>query len=620
MNGFQVSATVMRGKRIQIWWHLVGICVGLSTSVHAQGLKHEFRGAWIATVINLDWPSEAGFNTSEQKSELVSMMDQLAESGINAIIFQIRSESDAMYASAIEPWSRHLTGIQGAAPFPYYDPLEYAIELAHERGMELHAWFNPFRVNRNLSGGDPVDPSHVSVQHPEWVLEINNLAVLNPGLPDARDYVVDVVLDVVERYDIDGVHFDDYFYPYPPNGIGSHDLDTWDAYNPGNLNLGDWRRDNINQLVRTVSEGIVGVNPDVKFGISPSGIWKDGVPTGISGNSAYDAVYADAVKWMEEGWVDYIAPQLYWKFGGPQDFELLAFWWSTVSSGRHIYPGLAAFKADPAMWGGTPYVATEIPRQIRYSREASGIQGNVLFRAENILKYSSHGLSDSLQNDLYKNLAITPSMSWREGFPTGPPRELSTLFYTKNGMGLVWSPPDTGFGSARRYAVYRQRSPFEPLPRDLTNDPANLLAITYRTSLNDAPPIHPEPYWYVVTALNANSIESDESNMIMVTVTGLATETLTAVPFRLNSPAPNPFRVRTSIDYELDEPGVLRVQAFDVIGRRVTTIVNRYENMGPATLVWDGNNDEGEPLPSGIYFITLHLGDRMPTKAVVLVR
>lgn len=587
----------------------------------SSSLKHEFRGAWIATVINLDWPSHSGLSTASQKTELRTMMDGLVEAGINAVLFQVRSESDAMYSSSFEPWSVYLTGIQGLAPDPLYDPLEYAIQLAHERGMELHAWFNPFRVERSI-GNYGLDASHVAVEHPEWILTINNHSVLNPGIPEARTYIEDVILDVVSRYDIDGVHFDDYFYPYPPNTIGNQDLDTFDTYGGGFATISEWRRHNINEFVREVSDGIAGLNPDAKFGISPFGIWRSGVPPGIVGLSAVDVLYGDAIEWMSQGWVDYVAPQLYWPFGGGQDFATLAPWWTSVSSGRHIYPGLATYRSDPATFSGSLYAATEIPNQIRFSRQSNGVEGNVLFRANNITKLHSQGLSDSLKTDLYKNLALTPYMNWRNLAPPGAPRDLGFIIPTKRGMGVVWSPPMTDPFSppARKYALYRVRKVFEPDPRDVTNEPANLLAVTYDTFYDDAPPVHPDPYWYVVTALSANSVESDESNMMMFKSTGLDVETFVEQRFRFESVSPNPFRSQARIRFSLERPETTSIVVYDVLGREVSSLYNGSMERGQHEMIWDGNDRTGRALPSGIYFIRLAVGAHSTTKPVSLVR
>ncbi|GMQ81360.1 MAG: family 10 glycosylhydrolase [Rhodothermia bacterium] len=615
-SGIQINCWVRR----TIVLFSLAVLVPLSVNGQSEGLKHEFRGAWIATVINLDWPTSPFLSTSAQKTELNNMLRKLRDVGINTVFFQIRSESDAMYDSPLEPWSYYLTGQQGRAPDPYYDPLEYAIRTAHDYGMELHAWMNPFRVERAI-GNYTLHDTNVAVEHPEWLIRVNSFSILNPGIPEARDYIVDVISDVVTRYDVDGIHFDDFFYPYPPNQINLEDLDTFNTYG-GALNLFDWRRDNINQFVRAVSERIKEINPDVKFGISPFGIWRSGVPVGIVGLSAVDVIFGDAVKWMEEGWVDYVAPQLYWPFGGGQDFGTLAPWWVSVSNRRHIYPGLGVYRSERKTFSGTLYAPTEIPNQIRFSRATDGVEGNVLFRAENITRFPSQGLADSLSFDLYRNLALTPIMAWRDLFNPDPPRDLGFIFPTKKGgVSMTWSPPIAGFVEPRRYALYRTQSLERPDPRDVTNDSANLLAVSYSTFYNDEPPVDVTPYWYVVTSLSANSVESTESEMIMWVNTGASTESTPDVAFQFESVSPNPMYASATIRYSLDRPDRVSISVYDIIGREVAVVSkDPAASRGNHITRWNGSDASGRPLPSGTYFIVLRVGLRTQTKPIAIVR
>jgi len=253
------------------------ICLLISTSLYADGIsiKYEFRGAWIALVRNEDWPSKPGLSTEQQQYELRLMLDELQANNINAVIFQVRPECDAIYQSNIEPWSYWLSGEQGKAPDPFYDPLQFAIDEAHKRGMELHAWFNPFRAEGN-NVAYTLDENHVVNTHPDWIVTINNFKLLNPGLAEVRDYVIDVIMDVVENYDVDGIHLDDYFYPYPPNQIINQDIETFNLFPRNFSNIEDWRRDNVNLLVEKISDTLSTTKPSLKFGISPFGIWKVG--------------------------------------------------------------------------------------------------------------------------------------------------------------------------------------------------------------------------------------------------------------------------------------------------------------------------------------------------------
>ncbi len=610
----------MRPVGITVLWLLMALSPLSVARAQSTNPKHEFRGAWIATISNLDWPVSPFHPTSEQKTQLTAMMDGLADAGINAVFFQIRSESDAMYASAIEPWSRHLTGTQGRAPDPLYDPLEYAIELAHERGMELHAWFNPFRAEANVAAY-PIHPTHVMREHPEWILVINgDLVILNPGLPEVRDYVVDVIIDVVRRYDIDGVHFDDYFYPEPPDEIGTEDQLTFDQHGGGFSSIADWRRDNIDRFVRQTAEAVAAQNPDLKFGISPFGIWRSGVPEGIVGLSSVDVIYGDARNWLDEGWVDYLVPQLYWPFGGKQDFGTLAPWWVSVSNGRHIYPGLAAYRVDPATTDTVLFGPQEIPDQIRFGREIDGIQGNVLFRAANLTRFN--GVSDFLRNDLYATLALTPVMSHRDVFSIpGAPDNLTAASRTDGSVDLRWDPSIFGLALARRFGVYRIRTATEPDPRAVTNDPANLLAVTYGPEYTDRPENHEDPYYYMVTGISANSMESDESNFAIVDATSLASERVNAIPYRFTSVAPNPMNAAVEIRFELDAPSLMEIRVYDVLGRaRALLVDGDLFAAGSHVLRWDGVDISGRRMGSGTYFLVLSDGTRRITRGITIVR
>ncbi|MCH8244879.1 MAG: family 10 glycosylhydrolase [Bacteroidetes bacterium] len=618
----------MRKTRIQdsysvrraIFLTTFAVFLPLTAWSQPSGLKHEFRGAWITTVINLDWPSSRFLSSSAQKAELNTMLRKLHDAGINSVFFQIRSESDAMYDSQLEPWSYYLTGQQGSPPDPYYDPLEFAILTAHQYGMELHAWINPFRVERSV-GNYGLHSTHVAVENPEWLIQVNTISILNPGIPEVREYIVDVISDVVTRYDVDGIHFDDFFYPYPPNEIDLQDLVAFNTY-AGALSLFDWRRDNINQFVRDVSERIQDINPDVKFGISPFGIWRSGVPRGIVGLSAVDVIFGDAIKWMEEGWVDYIAPQLYWPFGGGQDFGTLALWWVSVSNGRHIYPGLGVYRSDPATFSGALYAPTEIPNQIRFSRATDGVEGNILFRAENVTRFSSLGLADSLKGDLYRNLALTPTMVWRDLFNPDPPHELDFIFLTKTrGMVVHWSPPIAGYVEPRRYALYRAQSLVQPDPREVTKDPENLLAVTYDTFYFDEPPVDVTPYWYVVTSLSANSVESTESEMVMFESTGVSTRSTPEIAFQFESVSPNPVSTSATIRYTLDRPDPVSLSVYNVLGQEVAVIHKGVNTTrGKHFARWDGLDGSGSPLSSGTYFVVLRVGSRTQTKPIAIVR
>ena len=365
-------------------------------------IEREFRSAWVATVVNLDWPSAPNLPVEKQKEELVNLFDALAFLNFNAVFFQVRPECDALYNSSFEPWSFWLTGKQGKVPEPYYDPLEFAIEEAHKRGMELHAWINPYRAVRKI-GSYAIASNHVSRKHPNWIITSGKLKYLNPGLPQVRNYVVNIIKEIVGNYNVDGIHFDDYFYPYPPNEITKEDFSTFKRYSRGIRNISEWRRDNVNLLMKEVYSAIKRIKPFVKFGVSPFGIWRNNVPVGITGFDAYNRIYADALQWIKDGSIDYLVPQLYWPFEGGQDFAKLSDWWSLQKNDSHFYAGLGFYRAEK--WN-----ADEIPNQINYLRENPYADGFVIFRAANIFD-NVKSVTDSLSRNLLRYKTIAPVLS-----------------------------------------------------------------------------------------------------------------------------------------------------------------------------------------------------------------
>lgn len=494
----------------------------ISSALYSQSIppKREFRAAWIATVINLDWPSSNSLSTANQKQELITLLDELKLDGINTVIFQVRSESDAMYSSSFDPWSFWLTGSQGDPPFPFYDPLEFAIEEAHKRGMELHAWFNPYRAERSV-GNYVIASNHVTILHPDWTLQIGTFKFLNPGLAQVRNYISSVIFDVVSRYDVDGVHFDDFFYPYPPNNMtassANNSLDnTTFADDPrGFIDKNDWRRDNVNLLIAQVNDTIQSVKPWVKFGISPFGIWKNGVPSGITGLDAFATIYCDAITWLHDKSIDYLTPQLYWKFGGGQDYAKLQPWWadSVASNGRHYYPGHALFRVNPS---DGDWAANEIPRQIRFDRDNTKVQGGVFFRAKSFTA-NFKGVTDSLRNDLYRYPSLNPIMNWKDIIPPNPIQNLRFERLANGQAGLIWDLPQSASDgdSASRYVVYRFDF-LNVLQSDLNNS-ANILNIEGpRQSIPGEPPSATGPYYFVVTSLDRNYNESEMSSVLTV--------------------------------------------------------------------------------------------------------
>jgi uncharacterized lipoprotein YddW (UPF0748 family) len=411
----------------------------------------EFRGAWIATVANKDWPSAPGLSVAQQKAELIALLDTAVNLKLNAVIFQVRPASDAVYASPIEPWSAYLTGVQGQAPEPFYDPLAFAIEEAHKRGLELHAWFNPFRVRVSGARWYPA-PDDIARTHPDWVREYDGQLWLDPGEPAARAYVLRVIMDVVRRYDVDGVQVDDYFYPYPVTVGKGGDLPfpdeaSWREFGQASgLSHADWRRQNINQFIQSVYQSIKSTKRWVKFGVSPFGIWRPGYPPQIRGFDSYAWLFADSRLWLASGWVDYISPQLYWPINAPQQsFPVLLNWWEQQNvRGRNLWPGLNAGDA------GIKFPAVEIANQIAATREQPGATGDILFHLGSL--ENNAALANAVAYE-YAQTALVPASPWLESSPPVRP-ELTEQPSGRNGHVFQWAPANTNSPVAKWILQY----------------------------------------------------------------------------------------------------------------------------------------------------------------------
>jgi uncharacterized lipoprotein YddW (UPF0748 family) len=374
----------------------------------------ELRGAWVATVTNIDWPSQNNLSPEQQREEFVRLLDVLQQNRINAVFVQVRPAADAIYASPYEPWSEWLTGKQGRAPEPYYDPLTFMINEAHKRKMEFHAWFNPYRAVMRL-GHSSIAADHITRKHPEWFVNYGAQKLFNPGLPEVRAHINKIIKDVLERYEVDGIHFDDYFYPYPIEGRSFPDEAAYRKYGNG-MEKDDWRRSNIDSVIYQVFNTIKSVKPGAKFGVSPFGVWRnaaddeEGSDT-RAGLTNYDDLYADILLWLENGWIDYAAPQLYWETGhNKAAFEVLAKWWSRHSYGRHIYIGHGIYRGVERKTSGWRR-KNELPDQINLLRQYPEIKGSIFFNA-NVFYKNPFGWCDSLQNNYYSQVATVPPMPW----------------------------------------------------------------------------------------------------------------------------------------------------------------------------------------------------------------
>ena len=407
--------------------------------------EREFRAAWVATVFNIDWPSRTGLTAAAAQSELAGIVDVAARNGLNALVFQVRPEGDALYRSALEPWSRFLTGRQGGDPG--WDPLAWLVERAHARGVEVHAWLNPYRA-RTSASGTSVRP-HIAATNPEATVPYDGVLWMDPSRAVVQDRAVDVIRDLVARYEVDGVHFDDYFYPYPQAGMPFPDSAQYDRYRAGGgaLSLGDWRRDNVNRLVQRVGEAVARDRPDARFGVSPFGIYRPGTPPGISGLDAYASIYCDAPLWMARGWVDYLAPQLYWpSTQTAQAYGTLIQWWAGLTrDGRSIFAGTSLAR----LGSSSAWTVDELRRQVELTRaqRARGARGNVFFTIDE-LRTNRMGVADMLRSAFYASPALTPPIGARRGDRVEPPA------VSVSGLAVTLSHPARA--SLRAWVVYRR--------------------------------------------------------------------------------------------------------------------------------------------------------------------
>ena len=417
------------------------LAIGIPQSISAQPLAppptitREFRGVWVASVANIDWPSRPGLSAWQQQAELLAILDRARTLNLNAVLLQVRPAADALYASRYEPWSEYLTGVEGRAPEPYYDPLSFAVREAHKRGLELHAWFNPYRA-RHPSATSVAARTHISVTHPQLVRTYGKYLWMDPGEPAVLRQTLDVMLDVVKRYDVDGIHIDDYFYPYPDLGPDSLDVPFPDSTSyaryrrrGGALGLRDWRRHNVDTLVEEIYRRTKAVKPWVKVGISPFGIWRPGYPEQIKGFDSYEKLYGDSRRWLREGWIDYFTPQLYWPVAQTaQSYPVLLDWWLGENvKARHMWPG---HNASRAAAGGT-WSPDELNAQIRATR-ATAATGDVLFSMRSLMPANgvsrdsvsvgvatqppparaAAAMADRLFAELYGAPALVPASPW----------------------------------------------------------------------------------------------------------------------------------------------------------------------------------------------------------------
>ncbi|WP_166345503.1 family 10 glycosylhydrolase [Phytoactinopolyspora limicola] len=473
--------------------------------------KHQFRAMWIASVYNIDWPSATGLSVSQQQAEFRAWLDLAEQHNMNAVVVQIRPTADAFWPSSYEPWSQWLTGTPGADPG--YDPLAFMVQEAHRRDIEFHAWFNPYRVATHTTVGN-LAPGHPVRQNPHWAFSYNNQLYYNPGIPAVRNFVIDAMMDAVTRYDIDGVHFDDYFYPYPASGQQIPDQATYEQYGGGFSTIQDWRRNNIDLLVEEMSDRIKAAKSHVKFGISPFGIWRnsstDPLGSDTNGLQSYDAIYADTRKWILEGWLDYVVPQVYWEIGhNAADYAVLVPWWSDVVSGTDVqlFIGQGAYKLGT---GGPWNTASVLSDHLMLNRNHPQVRGDVHFSAKDV-RSDRHGAISRLASDHYRRASIVPPMPHLGGSAPNQPTITSA---TRSGSGV----DVTIQGSAASYAVYRVDGdgPLDPCDlADATHLLGTVRASGSATTFTDTT-AGSQTYSYYVTALSRNHLESGPSTAAVV--------------------------------------------------------------------------------------------------------
>lgn len=494
----------MRVKSLLCVFFLLLMAGGVFAQVQTGSAypKREFRASWIQSVNG----QFRGMPTEKLKQNLIGQLNSLQKAGINAIIFQVRPEADALYASRLEPWSRFLTGVQGKAPEPYWDPMQFMIDECHKRGMEFHAWINPYRTKTTLKS--ELAPNHVYNVHPEWFVTYGDQLYFDPALPESRRHICMVVSDIVSRYDVDAIHMDDYFYPYPIKGKDFPDDASFARFGGGFSNKGDWRRSNVNVLIKKLHETIREIKPWVKFGVSPFGIYRnessDPLGSKTKGLQNYDDLYADVLLWAREGWIDYNIPQIYWHIGHPvADYETLVKWWARNTENRPLFIGQSVMNtvqnADPK----NPSI-NQLPRKMALQRAYQTIGGSCQWPASAVVENAGK-YRDALIAEYHKYPALPPVFDFMDNEAPAKVRKMKPV-WTEDGYILFWTAPKykEEMNRAVQYVVYC----FNDKEKVNIDDPSHIVAITrdnfYKLPYEDGK----TKYRYVVTALDRLHNES----------------------------------------------------------------------------------------------------------------
>lgn len=479
--------------------------VSWELSAQEQALpKREFRGAWIQ-MINGQFQ---GMGRDAMQANLTRQLNVLKQCGVNTVIFQVRGEADALYASPYEPWSRFLTGRQGTPPAPYWDPLAWMVDECHKRGMELHAWINPFRAK--TKGTSELAVTHPYVRHPERFFAYDGMLLFDPGLHENRKYICSIAADIVRRYDVDGLHIDDYFYPYPAAGLAIPDKATYEANPNGFADRAEWRRYNVNVFVEMLRDSIHAVKPWVKFGVSPFGIYHNAKPgsnlpgSETAGLQNYDDLYADVLYWIQQGWVDYTVPQLYWEIGHKTaDYDRLVRWWARFAAQRPLIIGQDVERTVRAADPKNP-AANQVAEKFRLQRSLSGVKGSCLWYSAAVVR-NEGGYATALRENYHRYPALQPAMPFIDGKAPGKVKKVKAM-WVPDGFYLFWTAPKgkKEMDKARWYAIYR----FGPKEKVNLQDPSHLVDIVTTTFYKLPYEDGKTRYTYVVTALDRLQNES----------------------------------------------------------------------------------------------------------------
>ncbi len=518
----QIEKSVMKNKSVIFLLILLIFNQKINFAQDATGA--EMRAVWVATAKNIDYPSSKYLSSKQQQDEFIKMLDLFKSIGINAIFFQVRPAADAFYESQYEPWSEWLCGKQGKRPDPFYDPLKFMINQAHKRNMEFHAWINPFRAVATIEHAN-IAPDHISKRKPEWIFTYGINKYFNPGIPEVREYTTKIIVDIVKRYDIDGIHFDDYFYPYPERNnknkmIPIPDKATFNKYGRNFSKIEDWRRNNMDNFINSTNNAIKDVKPTMKFGIGPSGIWRnkgyDPDGSNTRGFAHYDYLYADVIKWLREGWIDYVSPQLYWNIGhSAADYVELVNWWSRHTYGRHLYIGQGVYNAANDAPNKKWRNPNELPNQMRINRANPKVLGEVFYKASSI-KRNALGFNDSLRTNFYKKDVLPPVMAWlQQLLPPRPPTDLLAMKIGKQYM-ITWDAPQKNKKNEKpvSYKIYKFKGeePEELSEENLYSQTSDLFITVPRKRLA----FFRKKYTFVITSVDKNNKEGKISEPVTV--------------------------------------------------------------------------------------------------------